>query len=80
MSERRSRQYYNTAGGATGPLVQRLELIGELNFLIVGAFGDATVELHYKYIDISNAKCQSFYTLYSIDCGKFNRFSNRLTV
>ena len=36
------RQYYNTAWGVTCPLVQRLESLGELLCLAVGAFGEVS--------------------------------------
>ena len=38
-------QYYHTAVGATGPLVQRLESMGELLCLVVGAFGEVSEDL-----------------------------------
>jgi hypothetical protein len=36
------RQYYHTAVGATAPLVQRLESLGELLCLVVGAYGEVS--------------------------------------
>jgi DNA-binding ferritin-like protein (Dps family) len=39
------RQYYHTAVGATGPLVQRLKSLAELLCLMVGAFGEVSEDL-----------------------------------
>ena len=38
-------QYYHTDRGVTGPLVQRLESLGELLCLVVGAFGEVSEDL-----------------------------------
>ena len=37
--------YYHTARGVAGPLVQRLESLGELLCLVVGAFGEVSEDL-----------------------------------
>ena len=50
------RQYYNTARGATGPLVQRLESLGELLCLVVGAFGEVSEDLERTIKAIAEAR------------------------
>ena len=39
------RQYYNTAEGEVGPCQARLESLGDLLQLVVGAFGEASTDL-----------------------------------
>ena len=50
------RQYYNTARGATGPLVQRLESLGELLCLVVGAFGEVSEDLERTIKALAEAR------------------------
>ena len=50
------RQCYNIARGVTGPLVQRLESLGELLCLVVGAFGEVSKDLERSIKAIAESK------------------------
>jgi hypothetical protein len=49
-------QYYHTARGMADPLVQRLESLGELLCLVVGAFGEMSEDLDRVIRAISESR------------------------
>ena len=50
------RQYYNTAWCVTGPLVQRVESLGELLRLVVEAFGEVSEDLERTITAIAESR------------------------
>ena len=50
------RQYYNTARGVTDPIVQRLESLGELLCLVVGAFGEVSEDMERSIKAIAESR------------------------